>query len=161
MYEIKTVWIRERKDKNMISEELLREKARHYLVCYYEPCERRTHCLRWLAGLYVPETERVTTCVNVMNREVREGHCPFYKLDETVTMARGFTHLYDQMPKRTGTAIRLELDGHFGHTMYYKYRNGLLPITPQMQAYIAEVCRKHGWTELPVYDSMTEEYDWE
>ena len=144
-----------------MDEQLLREKAKHYLVCYYEPCERREHCLRWLAGPYVPPTDRVQTCVNVTNTEVVEGRCPFFKSDEPVQMKRGFTHLYDDMPKRIGTAIRLELDSHYGHTMYYKYRNGELPVTPDMQRHIAEVCRRHGWTAEPVYDSETDEYDWE
>lgn len=144
-----------------MDEQLLRERAKHYLVCYYEPCERREHCLRWLAGPHVPETERVQTCVNVKNKEVREGRCPFYRPDVTVQMKRGFTRLYDDMPRRMSTAIRLELDAHYGHTMYYRYRNGKLPITPDMQRHIAEVCRRHGWTAEPVYDETTEEYDWD
>ncbi len=144
-----------------MKEELLREKALRYLVCYAGGCDRREHCLRWLAGPYVSDTDGVQTCVNVMNKEVRAGRCPFFKADEKVTMMRGFTHLYDDMPKRMGTAIRLELDAAYGHTMYYKYRNGELPVTPRMQKHIASVCRKHGWTASPVYDSSTEEYDWE
>lgn len=144
-----------------MDEQLLREKAKHYLVCYREQCERHQHCLRWLAGPYVPETDNVQTCVNVMNKEVREGRCPFFKSDEPVRMKRGLKHLYDDIPKRVGTAIRLELDSHYGHTMYYKYRNGELPITPDMQRCIAEVCQRHGWTVEPVYDETTEEYDWE
>ncbi len=144
-----------------MNEQLLREKAKHFLVCYYGQCERREHCLRWIAGPYVPETDGVLTCVNVMNKEVRKGCCPFYKPDVPVQMKRGFTHLYDDMPKRMGTDIRLELDGHYGHTMYYKYRNGELPINPDMQRHIVEVCRKHGWTAEPVYDATTEEYDWD
>ena len=71
----------------------------------------------------MPETDKVCTVVNVMNKDVREGNCPFYKSDEKITMKRGFTHLFDDMPKRIGTAIRLELDEAYGHTTYYKYRN--------------------------------------
>ena len=64
---------------NKIDEELFKEKARHYLLCYNTSCERREHCLHWLAGPYVPETDKVCTVVNVMNKDVREGNCPFYK----------------------------------------------------------------------------------
>ena len=35
---------------NKIDEELFKEKARHYLLCYNASCERREHCLHWLAG---------------------------------------------------------------------------------------------------------------
>ena len=144
----------------MIDEELLREKAQNYLVCYNDGCPRREHCLRWLAGPYVPETQWVQTCVNLMNKELRAGRCRYFKADEKITVMRGFKHLTDHMPKLVGTAIRKELDATYGHTMYYKYRNGKLPVLPEMQQHIAEVCRKHGWTEPPVYDSQHEEYDW-
>ena len=30
----------------------------------------------------------------------------------------------------------------------------------EKQQHIANVCREYGWTEPPVYDAMTEEYDW-
>ena len=56
-----------------MDEQLLREKAKHYLVCYYEPCGRQEHCLRWLAGPYVPPTDCVQTCMNVTNTDVVEG----------------------------------------------------------------------------------------
>lgn len=146
---------------NKIDEELFKEKARHYLLCYNTSCELREHCLHWLAGPYVPETDKVCTVVNVMNKDVREGNCPFYKSDEKITMKRGFTHLFDDMPKRIGTAIRLELGEAYGHTTYYKYRNGKLPITPKMQEHIAQVCHKHGWTAEPVFDETTIEYNWD
>lgn len=148
------------KQMKQMDEQLLREKAKQYLVCYYEPCTCKEHCLRWLAGPYVPETNRVQTCVNVMNKDVRAGHCPFYRPDTPMLMRRGLRHLYDNMPRKVGTAIRMELETRYGHTTYYKYRNGKLPVTTEMQQHIANVCCKHGWTEAPVYDAMTEEYDW-
>lgn len=143
-----------------MDEQLLKEKAKHYLVCYYEPCQNHEHCLRWLAGPHVPEKDLVQTCVNVTNKDVRAGKCPFYKPDTPVLMMRGFKHLYDDIPKKKGTAIRLELDAHYGHTTYYMYRNGKLPVTSEMQRYIEKVCRKHGWKEKPVYDAQSEEYEW-
>ena len=145
---------------NMTNEELFRERAKHYLVCYYEPCERREHCLRWLVGPFVPETDTVRTCVNVTNIEVRAGRCPFYKSDELVQMVRGMKEFYEQMPRRVAVNIKRKLEGYYGHTMYYKYRNAKLPITPDMQRHIAAVCQKYGWTAEPVYDETTEEYDW-
>ena len=143
-----------------MEEELLREKAEHYLVCYYEPCQQRERCLHWLAGPYVPETDPTKTCVNVMNAEVRAGRCPFFKSDEPVRMVRGMKQFYDQMPRRIAVGIKRQLEMGYGHTTYYKYRNGEMPIPPDMQKHIAEVCRSHGWNEEPVYDSTSEEYNW-
>ena len=148
-------------NKETMDEQLLREKAKHYLVCYYNGCKLHKHCLRWLAGPYVPERDNVQTCVNVTNKDVKAGHCRFYKSDELLTMKRGLRQFYDDIPKKKAIAIRKELDEYYGHTMYYKYRNGVLPVTPAMQEHIAEVCRNHGWTEDLVYDETTEEYDWD
>ena len=144
-----------------MEEQLLREKAKRYLVCYYAACRRKKHCLRWLAGPYVPSTDLVQTCVNVTNENVKNGNCPFYRSDKPVMMMRGFKHLFDEMPKRIGTAVRLELDEELGHSSYYKYRNGELPINAALSAHIAEVCRKHGWNEKPVFDAEGEEYEWD
>ena len=144
----------------MMNEKLLKEKAKHYLVCYYEPCQKREHCLRWLVGPHVPETELVKECVNVTNAEVRAGRCSFYKPDTPLKMARGMTLFYEEMPRRIAVSIKQKLETDFGHTAYYNFRNGKQPITPEKQQHIANVCREHGWTEPPVYDAMTEEYDW-
>ena len=144
----------------MIEKKLLKQHAKNYLPCYFEGCKQHEHCLHWLVGPHVPDTERARKCVNVMNKEIRMGNCPFFRPDTKVLMKRGFHHLYDDMPKRMGTAIRESLEQHYGHTMYYKYRNGVLPVTPAMQEHIAQVCRKHGWNDTPVYNYTTEEYMW-
>ena len=65
-----------------------------------------------------------------------------------------------EMPRKKGQSIRDTLERHFGHTMYYLYRNGERPITPDMQEYIKKVCIRNGWNEEPVYDGFTEEYEW-
>lgn len=139
---------------------LFREKAEHYIVCYNDVCQRRKHCLHFLVAPYVAETVRVKECVNPTNAEVKAGRCPFFKSDTPMKMMRGFTHLYDNMPKKIGTAIRKELDDTFGHNAYYKYRNGKLPITPDILERIVEVCRSHGWMEPPVFDLEVEELGW-
>lgn len=141
----------------MNEQETFREKANHYVLCYFEPCEQKHHCLRWLEGQYAPTTDKTLTCVNVMNKDVREGRCPMFRPDEKVVMMRGFKHLFDDMPRRIATAIRIELDAIYGHTTYYKYRKGKLPISPKMQR-IAKVCQQHGWMELPVFDETSVEY---
>lgn len=144
----------------MTDEQLFREKAEHYIVCYNDACQRHEHCLRHLVAPYVAETVRVKECVNPTNAEVRAGCCPFFKSDAPMKMGRGFTHLYDNMPKKMGTVIRKELDATLGHNAYYKYRNGKLPVTPDIYERIAEVCRNNGWTEPPVFDTEVDELNW-
>jgi hypothetical protein len=39
----------------MIDENILREKAKNYTVCFNGECPLHDHCLRWQAGHYLPE----------------------------------------------------------------------------------------------------------
>ena len=144
----------------MIDKRQFEEKAEHYLVCYNDTCQQSEHCLRHIVAPYVAETVRVKECVNPTFSEVKAGQCPFFKSDTPMKMRRGFTHLYDYMPKRMGTAIRKELDAALGHNAYYKYRNGILPIPPAIAEQIVDVCLSQGWTEPPVFDSESVELNW-
>ena len=143
-----------------MNEKLLKEKAESYLACYNGQCPRREHCLHWIVGPYVPENLLTKECVNVTNAQMRAGRCFFYRPDTLRRMKRGMLNFYEEMPRRVAVGVKKQLEATYGHTTYYAYRNGKLPITPEMQEQIAQVCREHGWNEPPVYDAETEEFDW-
>ena len=52
------------KQKVMIDEKILKEKAGKYLVCFIEQCPKNEHCLRWIVGQHVPCEQLSITCVN-------------------------------------------------------------------------------------------------
>lgn len=69
-------------------------------------------------------------------------------------MAQGMTNIYDEVNTSVASAIKQDLVNHFGKGLYYRMKNGEKNITPEQQAYIAEVFEKHGATNPPVYDKM-------
>jgi hypothetical protein len=144
----------------MTPEEKLREKSTNYLPCYVDHCERHATCLHWLVGQHTAVTDISQVSVNPMNPDVREGHCPLYRPNETVRYARGMTHFFDVMPSRMERAIKGTLITVYQRKRFYEYRNGVRPIPPSMQQDIESVCRRHGWDGELHYDSWEENFDW-
>ena len=52
------------KQKIMIDEKILKEKAEKYLVCSNEQFPKHKHCLRWMVGQHVSCEQLSITCVN-------------------------------------------------------------------------------------------------
>jgi len=129
-------------------------------VCYNNQCPRREQCLRWLANGHANEKPLVLSVVNIQNAEVNSGNCPLFAADKTVTVWRGMTRFYHDMPHHTELAIKEHLIRNLTRTRYYKLRKGELPINATLRADIERVCRQHGWTEPLVFDSTGEEYLW-
>lgn len=69
-------------------------------------------------------------------------------------LAQGMSNLYDEVSTPIASAIKQELVAHFGKALYYRLKSGEKLITPEQQAYIAEVFAKHGAPTPPLYDTM-------
>lgn len=137
---------------------LLRERSRHYLLCYNATCHRKDNCLHWLVGQWASDDTLYATVVNPYRKDVVAGTCTDYCSNAKVKMARGMLNFYENIPEGKAKAIRSDLIATFNKTLYFKWRNGEKPITPEQQAQIASICRANGWTEPPVYDAYYEEY---
>ena len=131
---------------------------RHYLLCYNATCPRKDHCLHWLVGQWASDDTLYATVVNPYRKDVVAGTCTDYCSNAKVKMARGMLNFYENIPEGKAKAIRSDLIATFNKTLYFKWRNGEKPITPEQQAQIASICRANGWTEPPVYDAYYEEY---
>ena len=137
---------------------LLRERSRHYLLCYNATCPRKDHCLHWLVGQWASDDTLYATVVNPYRKDVVAGTCTDYCSNAKVKMARGMLNFYENIPEGKAKAIRSDLIATFNKTLYFKCRNGEKPITPEQQAQITSICRANGWTEPPVFDAYYEEY---
>lgn len=80
--------------------------------------------------------------------------------DEKIVMAKGMVHFYDEMPRRMEERVKGTFIAHFGRTIYYEYRNGKRLLTPELQAYVKQVCQECGWTQEPQYDEFVKDYVW-
>lgn len=144
----------------MIDENILREKAKNYIVCFNNECPLHEHCLRWQVGLYVPEQRYSVICFNPNHMHYEGDTCPGYRSDQPQRIPRGMVNFYAAMPGAMEVSIKRLLIDYYSRAIYYSYRRGDRPITPAVQQVIIDACRQCGWTAPPVFDSYSDELVW-
>ena len=141
-------------------EKIFRKKDETYLVCRNEACKHAQECLRRMLSDYVPATRRIVEFVNEDYVASRKGQCEYYRSAEPIVMHMGLKKFYDMIPEYTARKIRKTLICDFGSSNYYRYRNGQLLITPDIERHIKDVCRRFGWSSALVFDEIVQEYEW-
>ena len=141
-------------------EEIFREKAKSYIVCYSQNCPIRENCLRNILKDYVPDSLIAVTCINLGNPQTQRSDCPKYRHDEPVRMPVGLSRMYYDMPGRLERAIKNHLINVFSRKRYYEYHGGKRPITPQEEQLIRQTLKDFGWEQEPIFDDYIEEYLW-
>ena len=136
----------------MTEKEIFSHKAPNYLLCFINECPRRATCLRWLVGQELQSNDYNILSVNPMHPEVKANKCALYREKKHVRYAKGMMHFYDEMTRSQEVGIKHRLIVHYGRRQYYEYRRGERLISPEMQAFIGQVCKEHGYTKEPHYD---------
>lgn len=144
----------------MTEKEIFSHKAPNYLLCFINECPRRTSCLRWLVGQELQSNEYNILSVNPMHPEVKANKCALYREKKHVRYAKGMMHFYNEMTRSQEIGIKHRLIVHYGRRQYYEYRRGERLISPEMQAFIGQVCKEHGYTKVPHYDGWQDDYAW-
>ena len=150
----------ENQSATLSQEEVFREKADHYLVCFIDNCPLREQCLRWLVGQYADTTLLAYNAINPRNPKIGGEQCEMFRKNQLVMMKRGMTRLYLDMPGRVEYQIRRLLIQKWGRRQYFEARRGDRLITPAMQDDVLRACRNHGWTGPIVYDGEEEYWLW-
>lgn len=141
-------------------EEVFREKADHYIVCFLDHCPLHDQCLRWRVGRYADTTRVVFSSVNARNPKFANEHCDMFRPNNRAVMKRGFIHMYHEMPGYMERNIRRMLINLFGRKQYFEMRRGDRLITPEQQQQIQNTCRANGWQGSIVYDGEQEDWLW-
>ena len=144
----------------MTEKEVFSHKAPNYLLCFINECPRRATCLRWLVGQELQSNDYNILSVNPMHPEVKANKCALYREKKHVRYAKGMMHFYNEMTRSQEIGIKHRLIVHYGRRQYYEYRRGERLISPEMQAFIGQVCKEHGYTKEPLYDGWQEDYAW-
>jgi hypothetical protein len=144
----------------MTEKEIFSHKAPNYLLCFINECPRRATCLRWLVGQELQSNDYNILSVNPMHPEVKANKCALYREKKHVRYAKGMMHFYDEMTRSQEVGIKHRLIVHYGRRQYYEYRRGERLISPEMQAFIGQVCKEHGYTKEPHYDGWQDDYAW-
>ena len=118
-----------------------------YVLCFNAGCPLHEGCLRYLAGANVPESMDTAKCV--LPHRGRDGQCRWFDKTAVVTMASGFSHLYDKVLKADYTSMRKAITAYLrGTKQYYQYMRGERPLMPEQQDGIRKIVSSYG-------------YDWE
>ena len=141
-------------------EQIFAEKADNYGICYSTICPLREHCLHSLLASYKPQDRLYTNCVNLNNPQMQREGCPLFCKDEPVRMPIGLSTIYYDMPGRIERAIKNLLIHVYSRKRYYEYHNGTRPLTPDVEAYVRQVCRANGWTADLTFGGYVEDYLW-
>lgn len=144
----------------MTEKEVFSHKAPNYLLCFINECPRRATCLRWLVGQELQSNDYNILSVNPMHPEVKANKCALYREKKHVRYAKGMMHFYDEMTRSQEVGIKHRLIVHYGRRQYYEYRRGERLISPEMQEFIGQVCKEHGYTKEPHYDGWQDDYAW-
>jgi len=144
----------------MTEKEIFSHKAPNYLLCFINECPRRATCLRWLVGQELQSNDYNILSVNPMHPEVKANKCALYREKKHVRYAKGMMHFYDEMTRSQEVGIKHRLIVHYGRRQYYEYRRGERLISPEMQAFIGQVCKENGYTKELRYDGWQDDYAW-
>lgn len=144
----------------MTQQEIFREKAPHYLLCFVNECPRHDKCLRWLVGNEYQSNDYNIRCVNPTHPDIKANRCTLYRENQQARYAKGMTRFYDQMTRRQEVGIKSCLIAAYGRRQYYEYRNGVRLISPKMQQHISRICQEAGYTAEPHYDGWQDDYLW-
>lgn len=133
-------------------EELTYSLAPHdWAICFQHDCPLAGGCLRHAIAALMPAS---VTHHHTVLPAARDGEqCSLFATAEPVRLARGMKRLIPRIYSEKVTELRHGLYAIFGSTSsYYRYRDGDYDITPEQQARIAALFRKHGIIAEAVYD---------
>ena len=128
-----------------------------YTLCFNADCPLHGNCMRFLAGSHAPET--LETCRCVLPHTQKDGHCRWFDKIEVMTMAAGFTHLYDNVLKSDFTSMRKTITAYLhGVKFYYQYMRGERPLTPAQQQGIRDIIKSYGYDWDVPFDGYHKAY---
>lgn len=128
-----------------------------WAICFQNECPLSDRCLRHAVAKLAPPT--LTHHVAVLPTARQGDQCSLFATAEPVRMARGMKGILKGLTSRQATDLRHGLYAIFGSCPhFYRYRAGRYPITPEQQARVAALFRKHGIEGEPHYDTTTLDY---
>lgn len=130
-----------------------------YPVCLADDCPLAATCLHQLVLETLMQKETYLQLINP-NLCSKDNSCKFYRSNQPVIYARGFTGFQKQMyPAQYHTFMNL-LIGTFGRTSYFERRRGDTALSPKEQKIIREALKRAGITEDFEFDAYEETLNW-
>lgn len=123
-------------------------------MCILADCPVSSQCLRYIVRTkYSPENEEIT----IMNPDaivISEQGCQFFKSTATSPFGIGFKHYLEELTIVQSKIAREVLYSHFNsRTQFYRYRDGVLRISPSRKEHLDKILSEAGLPELK-FDSI-------
>jgi len=138
-----------------------------YIRCTAEEgsCPLRETCLRSKVHREATYSGKYygLTVVNLWNADIKPmtEQCQAYRKAETLRFARGFSRLFDPVPKGVYATVQAQVQQVFSNRLYYfQCKKGTRLTSPEEQERIARIFQKNGISATPQYDKMVEVYDY-
>ena len=127
------------------------DAPKDWAVCLRNYCPKGSECLRRQMVEKIPKRIMSQSCIMPLNY-TDEG-CAQFAEANPVHVAWGMQILLKHVNPWHFGPMKQELENYFGsHSTYYRYWNGLYPISPAQQEWIADLLRRYGYTEPPTFD---------
>jgi len=127
-----------------------------FAVCMHQECPMAANCLHQLAFTELQKNETYLQLINP-KKCTKTAKCKFYRSNEPVVYARGFTGFQKKMFPGQYQTFMKTLIGKFGRNAYYERRNGKLFLSPKEQEIVLAALRKAGVTEDLPFDRYKEQ----
>ena len=140
----------------MTTEEKYIALAERTPLCLHEECPMKTTCMRWLIRGYMPTGRRFVQVVNPCINVTQSHGCEEFQSLTPASQARGFRHIFDNVPMLKAREISRQLQSDFTRVGYYRLKRGDRPLTTSERRRIEEMCRAAGVTEPIEFDTWEE-----
>ena len=138
----------------------VRPMSKTFRLCIKTDCPRAAECLHRVALSLVSPDEPTIPVINPVYLAATEGDCPLFHSATPVRYAQGFVKMLSTLTVAQANALRIKLESHFGHTLYFRLRSGKRLINPAEQAYIRQTMTELDINPLPDFDTYVEAYNW-
>ena len=138
----------------------VRPMPKTFNLCVKTDCPRATECLRHVALPFATPDMQSISVINPAYLAAAEGDCPAFHSATPVRYAQGFVKMLSGLTVNQANALRMRLESHFGHTLYFRLRSGKRLINPTEQSYIRQAMTELGINPLPDFDAYIEAYNW-
>lgn len=134
-----------------------KQVPRSWALCYLSECPRHSECLRYQACLAAPDGRVYHKCI--LPSVLRQGPCQHFRPVEKMPMALGFRNIFNEVKAKDIARMRAELADFLGSTTsFYRYRNGLNPLTPLQQQWIRDMFHRYGYSDDLAFDGSKDVY---
>ena len=126
-------------------------------LCFNSSCPLHDKCLRFQAGLKVPDNLTITRCVTP--RALTGEQCKHFAPMVPVRFAYGFSAIYEKVLKAHYTSLRKCMTMMLsGKRYYYEYMNGKRALTPEQQDQIRLLFKEYGYEDQVRFDRFEEHF---